>query len=122
MGVAGVALGKQLILPTRDSMNYRFLPCVYRAALLAVKGGPKEVAICLLDWDNRDPCVVVDALDSTTQRVLASTPVSDFRTAKYARFCITGRIRFRISKLLHENNVPPAGPPAFSGVFFGNYR
>jgi hypothetical protein len=89
---------------------------------VSLNGSPREVDVCLIDWDHTNRNVVIDVVDADSQRVLASACVSNFEQPKYVRFRLEGRVRLRISKLLHENNSPVAGKPAFSGVFFGDYR
>ena len=85
-------------------------------------GASKEVDVYLLDWDKASRNAVIDALDANSERILASTPVSNFQDGKYARFQLSGHILLRVSKLLHENDYPATGNPVFSGVFLGDYR
>jgi hypothetical protein len=83
-----------------------------------ISGSPKEVDVYLLDWDNYNRNVVVDAVDANTQRILSSIPVDKFQGGKYVRFRLSGHILLRVSKLLHESNQV-TGNPVFSGVFIG---
>jgi hypothetical protein len=71
-----------------------------------------QVALYLLDWDNRARSQKIELLDSSTDAVLDARTVAGFTGGQYLVWQVTGSVKFRLTRLGGDNAV-------LSGIFFG---
>ena len=70
------------------------------------------IALYSVDWDNSPRVQRVDVIDATSQTVLDSRTVSNFRQGEYLVWNLQGHVTFRVTNLGNANGV-------VSGIFFG---
>jgi hypothetical protein len=75
-------------------------------------GQTHQIALYAMDWDNSPRLERVDVLDASSQTLLDSRNVSNFRQGDYLVWNVQGHVTFRITNLSSANAV-------VSGIFFG---
>jgi hypothetical protein len=75
-------------------------------------GNAHQVALYLLDWDQRDRAETVQVTDATTGAVLDSASVSNFANGQWLVWNLSGSVQIRIT------NAPGSLNALASGLFF----
>jgi len=71
-----------------------------------------EIALYALDWDNENRVERVDVIDASSQTILDTRTVSNFRIGEYLVWNVQGHVTFRVTNL-------GSGSGVLSGIFFG---
>lgn len=80
---------------------------------------PEEmnVSLYLADYKQKNCQEVIDVIDTSTKRVLASYLLNDFEDGAYLTFRVGGHVQFRLTRFFYDHYGNP-DYPVCSGVFF----